>query len=233
MLGVGSPDLLIAQVRMHLDLIDGRHDIAFLHETPHVRDLKVGNADRAGSTVVRELLQRAPGRNEVAPIQRRQGPVDQEQIKIVRPERLQSAVEGAARIIGPVKSVVELARDVNLAAIQPRSPDRLSDAFLVAVHLGGVDVPIADLQGLTDRLGSLSGVDLENSEAELGNRPAAVEDKIGNGHVCPSALWRRLHGRRLAGLGAFLSVRRGELVDAVGSDPLLVTVASAAAAGRR
>ena len=45
MLGVGSPDLLIAQVRMYLDLVDGRHDIAFLHQTPHVRDLKVGNAD--------------------------------------------------------------------------------------------------------------------------------------------------------------------------------------------
>jgi hypothetical protein len=45
MLGVGSPDLLIAQVRMHFDLVDGRHDVAFLHETLQVRDLKVGNAN--------------------------------------------------------------------------------------------------------------------------------------------------------------------------------------------
>jgi hypothetical protein len=36
-----GPDLLVAQVWMHFDLVDGRYDVALLHEAPHVRDLKV------------------------------------------------------------------------------------------------------------------------------------------------------------------------------------------------
>jgi hypothetical protein len=41
MFGVRGPDLLVAQVWMHFDLVDGRYDVALLHEAPHVRDLKV------------------------------------------------------------------------------------------------------------------------------------------------------------------------------------------------
>ena len=137
-----------------------------------MRDLKVGDSDGAGPALAVELLERVPGRDEVTAVQGRQWPVDQEQVNIVRTECLESAIEGSARIIGPMKAVVELAGDVNLTAIQPGSPDRLPHFLFVAIHLRGVDVPIADTQRLTDRGGSLSRDDLEDSEAELRDRIA-------------------------------------------------------------
>jgi hypothetical protein len=45
--------------------------------------------------------------------------VDQEQIDVVRTERLEGAIEGFARIVRPMKPVVQLAGDEDFAAIQP------------------------------------------------------------------------------------------------------------------
>jgi len=109
--------------------------------------------------------------------------VDQKQINVVRTERLQRAIEGSARIVGPMKPVVEFAGDEDFAALQPGNSDRLPYFLFVAVHLRGVDVPIAATQRLADRGGSLSRDDLEDSEAELRDRMTAVESEIGDSHL--------------------------------------------------
>jgi hypothetical protein len=69
------------------------------------------------------------------------------------------------------------------AALQPGSSDRLPHFLFVAVHLRGVDVPIADTQRLAHRGTSLSRDDLEDSEAELRDRMTAVESEMGDRHL--------------------------------------------------
>lgn len=78
-----------------------------------------------------------------------------------------------------MKPVVELAGDEDFAAIQPGGSDRLPHFLFVAVHLRGVDVPIADTQRLTYRGGGLSRDDLEDSKAELRDCVTAIEGEIG------------------------------------------------------
>jgi hypothetical protein len=43
--------------------------------------------------------------------------MDQEQINVIGPERLECAIERSTRIVRSVEPIVELAGDVNLAAI--------------------------------------------------------------------------------------------------------------------
>jgi hypothetical protein len=67
----------------------------------------------------------------------------------------------------------------------------LADPLLVAVHLGGVDVPVTDLKGLTDRPGGVLGLDLEDPEAELRDGVAVVKADAGDcahGYLTPSSL---------------------------------------------
>ena len=71
---------------MQLDLVDRRRRLGLGGEPLKMRDLEVGDADRAGSTLALELLQRFPGRDEVAVVESRQGPVNEEQVDEVEPE---------------------------------------------------------------------------------------------------------------------------------------------------
>src|SRR4030095_12764594 len=112
-----------------------------------------------------------------------QRPVDQEEINIVRAKCLESAVEGSTRIVRPVVPVVELAGDENLAAIQARSPNGLPHFLFIAVHLGGIDVPVADVTSVSRSGGCLRRVNLEDSEAKLRNGLAAVQGKIWSCHA--------------------------------------------------
>src|SRR6185503_17274979 len=102
-------------------------------------------------------------------------PVDQEQVHVVEPERLECVLERAARVVRLVERVVQLARDVHLVAFEAGPADRLADPALVAVHLGGVYVAVARLQGAGDRLEGLRGIDLEDAEAELREAVAAIQ----------------------------------------------------------
>ena len=65
--------------------------------------------------------------------------MDQEQINVIGTEGMERATEGPAANIRPMKPVVELAGEVNLAAVQPRIRDRIAHFALIAVHLRGVD----------------------------------------------------------------------------------------------
>ena len=69
--------------------------------------------------------------------------------------------------------------------------DRLADAQLVAVRGCGVDVPVADLEGVADDPIGLLGVDLEDSEAQgaFGDLQAVVEAWICEVSTAPSTVW--------------------------------------------
>ena len=106
--------------------------------------------------------------------------MDQEQVDIVEAERIERALEGSSRLGRPVEPVVELAGDEHVRPLDSRSGHGASDSRLVAVHFGGVDVAVADLQGLTDRCLGIGGRDLEHPEAQLRDQPSVVEGEPGD-----------------------------------------------------
>ena len=109
--------------------------------------------------------------------------MDQEEVHVVESERPESAVKRAPGVVRLMEAVVQLARHVDVPAVDPRRPDRLADALLVAVHLCRVDVAVADLERHAHRLRRLIRVDLEDAEAELGNGAAVVEFDVGDTHT--------------------------------------------------
>jgi hypothetical protein len=70
-----------------------------------VVDVEVRDADRAGAAVPMELGERLPGRHEVAAVERRQGPVDEEEVDVVEPELGEGPVEGSAGVVRAVDAV--------------------------------------------------------------------------------------------------------------------------------
>ena len=153
--------------------------VGFARQPLQVGDLEVGHPDAAGASVLLELLEGLPGRDEVAIVERRQRPVDEEQVDVVGAELLSVCVERASRVVGFVEAVVELAGDVHLGAVEAGVADALPDAALVLVHLRGIDVAIADVQRRLDGLGGVVGVDLKHAEAELWDACAVIEVMVG------------------------------------------------------
>ncbi len=209
--GARGAHLLVAEERVRLDLVHGRHDAGLLDDPVEVGGLEVGDADGGGAAVLLELDEGLPGRHEVAVVPRRERPVDEEQVDPVQPEPGERLVEGAPGVVGPVEAVVELGGHVELVAGDPRGGDRLADPLLVLVHLRGVEVAVARLEGAGHRRGRLVRRDLEHAEAELGDGRLVVEGDRGNGHTdpnrCPVRLFR---GRRTTGRGLVRRARPGE-----------------------
>ena len=83
LVAVGA-DLVVGEVRVDLDLVDRGHGVGFLGQPVQMRRLEVRHADAAGATVPRELLEDLPGGDEVAAVERRQRPMDQEEVNVVR-----------------------------------------------------------------------------------------------------------------------------------------------------
>ena len=131
-------------------------------------------------------LEHLPGRYERAVVARGQRPVDQEQVDVPEVEVGQRGGEGSAGVVRAVETVVEPAGDEHLRAVQTRSAHALAGALLVAVHLRGVDVAVARVQRHSDGPGGLGRVDLEDAEAELGDRGAVVQGDRGNGARGPT-----------------------------------------------
>lgn len=146
-------------------------------------DLEVGHPDAAGAAVILELLQHLPGGDEVAVVEPRQRPVDQEEVDVVEAQRRYSPVECASRIVGLVETVAELAGDVHLAAVDAGIPDALPDALFVLVHLGGVDGDSRS-QGGAHRCRGLIWCDLEDTEPELGIEVPSFNVKLGIVLIC-------------------------------------------------
>ena len=110
--------------------------------------------------------------------------MNQEQVEITDVKGLQAAVERGHRLVRIVEAIGQLAGDEHLASGKARFAHGLTDTRLVAVHLGRVDVPVADPQRL--RSGVLGQVrrDLEDAESELRDLYAVVQgDGRSIGHV--------------------------------------------------
>ncbi len=79
---------LVGEVGVHLDLVHRRYDAGLLDDPVEVVRLEVRDAHGPGPAVLHELGERAPRGDVVAVVQRRQRPVDEEQVDPVEPEPL-------------------------------------------------------------------------------------------------------------------------------------------------
>jgi hypothetical protein len=194
-IGVERAELVLYEVRVDLDLVHRRGDLRGGEDVAQVVRLEVGDADGLRPAAGVDLLHDGPPLDVVA--HRGQRPVDEEQVEVVEAHVRQALVERAQDVIALLPVVVQLAGHEDLAAVQAGLTHRLPDLLLVAVHLRGVDVPVADLQGGPGRLGRVGGLDLEDAEAELRDLDAVVEPD--GGHGCHRRSSRSVGAPREAG----------------------------------
>src|SRR5215207_1185297 len=110
----------VGEIGVYLDLVHRRYRVCLRSQPLQVVDLEVRHANRAGTTVVVKLFERLPGGDEIAVVERRQRPVNQEQIHVVEAEIRERRVESLAGVVGLVQSVVELARDEYVTTVDAR-----------------------------------------------------------------------------------------------------------------
>ena len=168
--------VVLGEVRVEFDLVDRRSNRGLLQQPLDVVRLEVGDSDRPGASGAVDLLERLPRLDEVA--NARQRPVDQEEIQVVELHRGERSVELLQRRVVGVEAVVELARDEDLAAVESRISNLLPYFPLVAVHLGRVDMTVADPQRLQRRRPRLRRRNLEDTEPQLRDFDAVVEPKV-------------------------------------------------------
>src|SRR5215211_7586837 len=168
----------VCEIGVYLDLVHRRHRVGHRGQPLQVFDLEVRHADGAGTAVVVKLFERLPGGDVVAIVERRQRPVDQEQVHVVEAEIGERRVECLAGVVRLVQSVVKLARNEDLPAVDARGANPLADLSLVAVHFRRVDVPVAYLDGLSNRLCSLVWLDLKYPETELRDGVSIVQGNV-------------------------------------------------------
>src|SRR5215210_47414 len=171
---------VVGEVGVYLNLVHRRHRVGLGGQPLQVLDLEVRHADRAGAAVAVKLLERPPSGHEVTVIERGQRPVDEEQVHVVEVQLGKRGAERLAGIMGLMRPVIELAGDEDVAAVEAGCAYGLTDLLLVAVHLRGVYVPVADLEGLAHRPCGVLRLDLEDPETELRDGVTVVEGDAGD-----------------------------------------------------
>ncbi len=175
----GRPD----EIRVAFDLVDLRGHASLGHDPLQVLGLEVGDADRPGPALLAQ-------RDEALPpvdvsVAGRVGPVQQEQVDVVQPESFEVALEPLGGLRDAVPLGVDLRRDEQVGARHTAGRERATDAALVLVVLGRVDVPIPDLDGGQDCLLGLLVIQRPGAKGDLRHPGAAGQGERGRcgGHT--------------------------------------------------
>src|SRR6266487_1515704 len=174
------------------DLVDGRPLPRRLDQVVDLADAVVAHPYGPGQALV-------PGREEIAP-QRHQvpaarRPVHQPQVNVVRAQRLQALRDGgprAARVSG-----WQLGGDEQLGPADTAVGDGAADLLFVPVHGGGVDVPVADQEGVPGCLVGELALQLPGTKAEHRHGDAVTQvhgRNLGHASIVATAPERRERG---------------------------------------
>ena len=87
---------------------------------------------------------------------------------MVEPELLQGSIERPADRIRRQIFVPDLGGDMQVLARDAGGCDRGADGLLIAIHLGGVEMPVAQRQRALDRRAAGIALHAKGAEAELG-----------------------------------------------------------------
>ena len=154
---------LLVQEGMVFHLVADDVRAVLLHRFAHQRDREVGDADVAHLARALQVRQRAQGLRERHPVVR---PVDQQQVEIVGAQ-LRQAVLGRRRQVGVVQLVhPHLGGQEHPVARHFGVADAGTHGLLVAVHLGRIDVAIADRQRRLHHLAAALPLEREGAETE-------------------------------------------------------------------
>ena len=89
MLGVKTVKLTVREVGVRFDLVNSGHDASLLKDRGKVMGLEVRDPDGAHQALIHKTFHCTPGRHDVAPVEHRKRPVDQEQVQVVQLQVLQ------------------------------------------------------------------------------------------------------------------------------------------------
>ena len=162
---------------MGFDLEDVRGKRGDVSDGLDVLALVVGQADRSRAAAGEGVFERGPGQRDVAPVEGGQRPVHEEEVDVVGAQVLEGALDRGGGPLGLVVRVVDLRGDEQVLAGDARGLERRPDLGLVAVHLGGVDVAVPDLEGAAHRVVRVLGRDLVGAETENGDGRSRREHK--------------------------------------------------------
>jgi len=164
----------LAEVRMHLDLVDGGYDRGLVQQRGEVLDHEVADTDRADLTVGEQRLQRPVCLQGLAELAG-QRLVQDQQVDLVDAEFAGALVEAVQGFVVAVVADPDLRLEEDLGPVEAGFGDGLADMAFVAVGGGDVDVPVAGRQRRLDGGAGLVGRGLEDAEAQRGHLDAVVQ----------------------------------------------------------
>ena len=134
------------------------------------RDGEIRHADVSREPVALDLAQRADGFGERHV---RIGPVQQQQIDLAEPQPRQAIARRALQLARREMTGPDFGGDEHVAALDAGRAQTFTDFALVVIHLGGVDVPVAEPQRLLDDARAGAAAQFPGAEADQRN-PCAV-----------------------------------------------------------
>ncbi len=136
------------------------------------------------------------------------------QIQVVQFQVGQRFFAGRADVFGAVIGVPQFARHPQVLAADQAGIDCLANPVagfgLVAVIAGGVDVTVADFDGLTNDVRGDVLIDFPKPQSDRGNRGAAGELEFGT-HACGFRRFGNANSRLMAAAGVGSAGRRGAM----------------------
>jgi hypothetical protein len=114
------------------------------------------------------------------------------EVDMVEPQLLQGSVECPPDGVRREVLVPDLCRDMQFCARHARGRERRSNRLLVAIHFGGVDVPIAERKSALHRGAADIALHAEGAEPEFWHRNALGLDVF---HGCSKRSRPRDGGR--------------------------------------
>ena len=176
----GRDHLRLIDERMHLDLIADQRLVRKLHGLFDQRDGEVRYADVAGKSRALDL---AEGAERVAQRDLRVGPMQQKQVDVREPQSLQTCLRRALEIAGGKVRRPYLRGDKDVLARDACGAQPLPHLAFVIVKLGGVDVPVAELQRLLDDARTGAPAQFPGAESDHRDARAVRFDDVGcDGH---------------------------------------------------
>ncbi len=160
---------------MMLDLV--RHERRFgkFQGAGEKRSGKIGNADMAREPVALRTIQRPDAGLER---HRRVRPVDEQEVDLIEPERVQALLRGTAKIRRADVGPPHLGRHEDRIAGHAGGAQALADFPFVGIHGRGIEMAIAGFERCADETDALFALEGPGAEPDGGDLGAICFDDL-------------------------------------------------------
>jgi len=155
---------------VHFDLVDRGRDLVMDHQVHEAVGLKVGDADGPDFALLIQLFHGAPFAINIA-----EGLMDEVEVEVIELQPFQGIFEGLPGTLITVSLDPQFGGDEQLFPRHAAAFDAPADGLFIEVRSGGIDMPIAGLDGVHHAAFAFGGIgNLENTETEDGYLHAVV-----------------------------------------------------------